>query len=104
MTDLVTIECSRPGSDYSLFVSATNLDVHLAGPGAQGGTGPILCGFDRFARDEAGRFLVGFSVGGGVSGPGYRHYPCTECADLADGRSISGTHKNLFPAPSNQEA
>ena len=101
--NLVTIECSRPGDDYSLFVSATNLDVHLAGPGERGGTGAILCGFDRFARNDDGQYRVGFSVGGGVSGPGYNHHPCVECAELINGRPISGTHKNYFPAPSKKE-
>jgi hypothetical protein len=89
---LTTIECSRSGDAYTLFKSGTDLDVHLAGPGKRGGTGPILCGFDRFARD------VGFSVGGGVTGPGYRHHPCVKCAELAGGRSVSGTHKSLFPS------
>lgn len=102
-TNLVTIECSRPGDSYTLFTAGIDLDVHLAGPGTQGGTGKILCGFDRFARDDDGRYVVGFSVGGGVTGPNYRHRPCAECAALTNGRSISGTHKNLFPTRSPQE-
>lgn len=96
MTGLVTIECSRPGDAYTLFSSGVDLDVHLAGPSATGGTGPILCGFDRFTRDAACHWIVGFSVGGGVTGPGYRHHPCADCADLTDGRTITGTHQSLF--------
>ncbi|QAY06228.1 hypothetical protein SEA_FRAYBELL_7 [Mycobacterium phage FrayBell] len=50
---LTTIECSRPGDPYTLFKSGTHLDVHLAGRSKTGGTGLILCGFDRFpARRE----------------------------------------------------
>lgn len=59
-------------------------------------TGPCLCGFDRFARDEMGRWVVGFSVGGGVTGPGYTHRPCDECKRLAGDRPIRGTHAALF--------
>lgn len=95
---LITIECSRPGDPYSLFKSGTNFDVHLAGP-SKYGTGPCLCGFDRFAKD------VGFSVGGGYSGPGYIHHPCPDCAALAGGRTVNGTHRDLFtttePLPVN---
>ena len=90
--DLVTIECSRPEDTYTLFASGTDLDVHLAGPGKTGGTGPILCGFDRFQR------TVGFSVGGGGTGPGYRHHPCAQCSELAGDRKIAGTHRTLFGA------
>lgn len=100
---LVTIECSRPSDGYTLFVSGTSLDVHLAGPGNHGGTGKILCGFDRHARDDAGRYLVGFSIGGGSTGPGYHHRPCVECAELINGRSVTGTHRNLFAVRSPQE-
>ncbi|MFA5712001.1 hypothetical protein [Mycolicibacterium sp.] len=92
---VVTIECSRPGDPYTLFKSGTEFDVHLAGP-SKYGTGPILCGFDRFQRDENGRWIVGFSVGGGCTGPGYRHHPCSRCAELAHGRAVRGTHRNLF--------
>lgn len=95
---LVTIECSRPGDAYTLFQSGVDLDVHLAGPSKTGGTGPILCGFDRFQRGADGSWIVGFSVGGGVTGPGYRHHACGECADLTDGRPVRGTHRALFVA------
>lgn len=88
-SSVITIECSRPGDPYTMFESGTDLYVHLAAP-SKHGTGPCLCGFDRFAPD------VGFSVGGGVTGPGYRHHPCAECAALVGGRTISGTHAQLF--------
>ncbi|QWT30517.1 hypothetical protein OLP41_gp006 [Mycobacterium phage I3] len=93
---LTTIECSRPGDPYTLFKSGTHLDVHLAGRSKTGGTGLILCGFDRFQRDESGRWIVGFSVGGGATGPRYRHHPCPGCHALIDGRPIEGTHARLF--------
>ncbi|CPS10747.1 Uncharacterised protein [Mycobacteroides abscessus subsp. abscessus] len=93
--NLTTIECSRPKDPYGLFQTGTDLDVHLAGPTARGGTGPCLCGFDRHRRVN-GVHVVGFSVGGGVTGPGFRHHPCAECAALADGRNIRGTHASLF--------
>lgn len=93
---LVTIECSKPGAGYELFGPTVRCDIHLAGPGETGGTGPILCGFDRFARDETGRWFVGFSVGGGTSGPGVEHDVCTECARLAGDLPIHGLHAPLF--------
>lgn len=87
---LTTIECSRPGDAYTLMEAGVHLDVHLAGPGERSGTGPILCGFDLFQRD------IGFSVGGGITGPGYNHHPCAECIALIGDREITGTHKGLF--------
>lgn len=64
--------------------------VHLAGPSETGGTGPCICGFDRHAQG------VGFSVGGGVTGPGVEHDVCAECAALVGDSTISGTHAALF--------
>ncbi|QZN86916.1 hypothetical protein [Cellulomonas sp. C5510] len=93
---LVTIECSRPGDAYTLFSSGPTLDVHLAGRGEHGGTGPCLCGFDRHARAEDGRSLIGFSVGGGVTGPSFTHVPCEECAAAAGDAHITGTHAAMF--------
>lgn len=92
---LVTIECSRPSDAYTLWNAGPVLDVHLAAP-SQHGTGPCICGFDRFARDENGHFSIGFSVGGGVTGPSYTHEPCPDCTRLIDGRPIHGLHANLF--------
>lgn len=84
---VVTVECSSSHH-------ATDRVVHLAGPHSGGGTRPILCGFDRFARDEYGNPTVGFSIGGGSSGS---HAICARCAELADGRPIRGMHAGLFP-------
>lgn len=90
MSGLVAIECSRPGDPYTMLTSGVDFDVHLAGPGQHGGTGSILCGFNRFTQG------VGFSVGGGCTGPGYRHHPCTQCAQLSGDQIVTGTHRNLF--------
>lgn len=87
---LTTVETSMPGERYSLLESGPNLSLHLAGPAKTGGTGPCICGFDRFARG------VGFSVGGGTYGPGVNHDVCPECARLAAGRPIRGTNAALF--------
>lgn len=93
---LTTVECSMPRATYTLFESGPRLKLHLAGRGKQGGTGPCICGFDRHARDEDGRSIVGFSVGGGVTGPGVQHLVCTDCSSLAGGRQIRGTNAALF--------
>ena len=92
MTDtdtLITVECSRPGDAYTLLGHGPQLDVHLAGSNGHG-TGPCLCGFDRHAPG------VGFSVGGGVTGPNVRHDVCDECARIAGDALIRGTHAGLF--------
>lgn len=91
-----TIECSAPGEIYSLFETGPNLTVHLAGRAPGGGTGPCLCGFDRHMRDDAGRHMIGFSVGGGLKGPGVAHAVCRRCAELAGGERVAGTHSDLF--------
>ena len=93
---LTTVECSMPGERYTLLGSGPHLALHLAGPAAGGGTGPCICGFDRHARDADGRHIVGFSVGGGITGPGVRHAVCAGCAALAGGRTIRGTNAALF--------
>lgn len=87
---LTTIETSTPGSRPTILETRAVLTVHLAGPGETGGTGPILCGFDRF-QDH-----VGFSVGGGTTGPGTHHRICRACAALAEDQEIHGTHSGLF--------
>jgi hypothetical protein len=86
---LTTVETSAPGERYALFDHGPNLSLHLAAPTVYG-MGPCICGFDRFARD------IGFSVGGGVTGPGVKHTVCQECARLIDGRPIKGTNASLF--------
>jgi hypothetical protein len=88
-TPVTTIECSRPGQSYRLLETGPVLDVHLAA-GRGGGTGPCLCGFDRHAAK------VGFSVGGGSTGPNIRHEACAACAELSIGRPVSGLHAALF--------
>lgn len=88
-TPVSTIECSRPGQSYRLRDSGPVLDVHLAA-GRLGGTGPCLCGFDRFAPN------IGFSVGGGSTGPNTLHEACPMCAQLAIGRPVSGLHADMF--------
>ncbi|TFD41733.1 hypothetical protein E3T37_03515 [Cryobacterium sp. TMT2-10] len=93
---LTTVECSMPCEGYTLLDSGPNLALHLAGPGKLGGTGPCICGFDRHARDENGRHIVGFSVGGGITGPGVWHTVCAGCAALAAGRTIRGMNAALF--------
>jgi hypothetical protein len=102
MADLTTIECAAPGEAFTLFESGPNLTLHLAGPGETGGTGPILCGFDRFAKDEDGHYAIGFSVGGGTSGPGVVHRVCGECQMLAGNRTISGSNAQKFTTPREQ--
>lgn len=60
----------RPADDYA---------VHLVRQKRGGGTpGPALCGIDRFAGDAPG-----WSVGGGLTGPGIIHKPCPGCAGAA---------------------
>lgn len=48
--------------------------AHLVRGAKRGTPGPTLCGIDRFAKDGPG-----WSVGGGVSGPGITHTPCEGC-------------------------
>ena len=93
---LITVEVSMPDDRYTLLDSGSRLAVHLAGPGKTGGTGPCICGFDRFARGDDGQMLHGFSVGGGVTGPGVTHDVCAECRALVGDSHIRGTHAHLF--------
>lgn len=94
---LVTIETSGPGERYTLTETGPNLSVHVA-PEVRGGVGPIVCGFDRFARGEDGRLAVGFSVAGGTRGPSTKHRICPDCARLVAGRPIRGLHADLVEA------
>lgn len=89
MSALVTVECSAPEESYGPLEHSGGLVVHLAGPGKTGGTGPNICGYDRF--------LGGFSVGGGVTGPGVKHNVCQGCTALVKpGDTIAGTHRAYF--------
>lgn len=86
---LTTVECAQPGERYTLLESGPILDVHLAEQLEKGGTGPCLCGFDRRG--------VGFSVGGGTTGPRVQHEVCAECERLAfEPPKIEGLHARLF--------
>lgn len=60
---------SRPADGYM---------AHLVRATQRGTPGPTLCGYDRFAKDGPG-----WSVGGGISGPGIVHTPCEGCARQA---------------------
>lgn len=73
-------------------------DIHLVAPSERGGYGPILCGIDRFAEDSPG-----FSIGGGLSGPGGDvtcFSPCTGCSELARSEypehGIHGMFREVF--------
>lgn len=73
---LETLQFHRGGLVTS--VPTDNL-IHLVRRRAGGGTpGPTLCGIDRFAKEAPG-----WSVGGGVTGPGIDLKPCGGCADVA---------------------
>jgi hypothetical protein len=52
--------------------------ICLARGTATGAPGPTLCGIDRFAKGGPG-----WSLGGGVTGPGYRHEACPGCVSVA---------------------
>lgn len=53
-------------------------EIHLVRGTHRGTPGPTLCGIDRFA--EGG---PGWSVGGGISGPGISMTPCAGCVEVA---------------------
>lgn len=58
--------------------------IHLVRGTERGTPGATLCGVDRFAKDAPG-----WSVGGGVDGPGMVHTPCPDCVEVAR-RDFSG--------------
>lgn len=70
--------------------------VHLVRSTRTGTPGPTLCGIDRFDKDGPG-----WSVGGGVTGPGIRHDPCPGCVDVArrdySGLPVSGMREQAEP-------
>lgn len=81
MADDVAALCTLQFSWGGLFDSqpADDYAVHLVRKRAGGTTpGPTLCGLDRFADDGPG-----WSVGGGIHGPGITHPPCPGCATAA---------------------
>lgn len=69
---LKTLQFSRGG----LFDSepVDGYKAHLVRATSRGTPGPTLCGIDRFAEGSAG-----WSVGGGITGPGIVHTPCDGC-------------------------
>ena len=62
-------EFGKPVDDYT---------VHLVRHTKGGTPGPTLCNLDRFHPKSAG-----WSVGGGLSGPGIIHKPCPGCTEAA---------------------
>lgn len=85
---LVTLQFASGG-----LVGAKPVDgwaVHLVRRAHRGTPGPTLCGIDRFAPGSAG-----WSVGGGVTGPGIKHTPCAGCVEVAardfPGLPVSGS-------------
>lgn len=61
-----------------LFAEPADDFTHLVRGTRTGTPGPTLCGIDRFAPDTPG-----WSLGGGVTGPGITHTPCDGCVDVA---------------------
>lgn len=85
ITALVTCQMGASYSVRALFGPRKAVyDVHLvryrgAVPGYSGGTpGPTLCDIDRFGDDAPG-----WTLGGGVDGPGVVQMRCTECTEVA---------------------
>lgn len=76
VTHLVTLQMAWGG----LFDShpSDGYEAHLVRGTSRGMPGPTLCGIDRFAKDAPG-----WSVGGGVSGPGITNEPCAGCVTVA---------------------
>lgn len=75
VTTLATLQFASGG-----LVGAKPVDdyaCHLIRSTPNGTPGPTLCGLDRFAPG------AGWSVGGGISGPGITHEPCAGCRDAA---------------------
>lgn len=78
-----------------LFDGVPVMDICLVRSTDRGTPGPTLCGKDRFAKDAPG-----WSVGGGISGPGIVNERCAACeaVRLAEFPTlpIDGTFKGLF--------
>ncbi|HEY3958697.1 MAG TPA: hypothetical protein VGM53_35495 [Streptosporangiaceae bacterium] len=75
VTALVTLQFTWGG----LFDASPAGDlIHLVRSTARGTPGPTLCGVDRFAPGGPG-----WSVGGGVDGPGIILQPCPGCVSTA---------------------
>lgn len=76
VTALVTLQFASGGLFDPRPVDA--YACHLVRSTPNGTPGPTLCGLDRFAKAGAG-----WSLRGGVSGPGITHEPCPGCRDAA---------------------
>lgn len=92
---LASLQFNGPG----LFDAPKDRRIHLVRMTVSGGTpGDTLCGIDRFAPA-----MPGWSVGGGVSGPGVDARPCGDCMGVADvnypGAPVwSSPFADLFPS------
>ena len=73
---LVTLQFSSGGLSDGKPVD--DYTVHLVRHTKGGTPGPTLCNLDRFHPKSAG-----WSVGGGLSGPGIIHKPCPGCTEAA---------------------
>jgi hypothetical protein len=87
VTGLITLQFAWGG-----LIGAKPADglIHLLRSTGRGTPGPTLCDIDRFADDSPG-----WSVGGGVTGPGITLTPCPGCASAArenfPGLPVSGS-------------
>lgn len=103
MTDMLgykTIQFHDGGLfDAEVSTIAPFSATHLA-PTIATGTGAILCGIDRHAKTMAdGTRIPGWSVGGGVSGPGIKVIRCEACAARRDpSLKVSGLNASIFGA------
>lgn len=77
VTGLVTLQFAWGGLIGAKPAESPSL-IHLVRSARRGSPGPTLCGIDRFGGD-----VPGWSLGGGVTGPGYEHVPCPGCAAAA---------------------
>ncbi|AYN56875.1 hypothetical protein PBI_ANDREW_61 [Arthrobacter phage Andrew] len=71
--------------------------IHLVRMTDTGTPGKTLCGIERFGPGNGG-----WSVGGGITGPGVERSACAACVDHADlfyrGAPVwSSSHGDLFP-------
>ncbi len=91
ITGLSTLQWSWGG----LFNGRPVMDICLVRSTDRGTPGPTLCGLDRFARDSPG-----WSVGGGVTGPGIVNERCADCEAVRRAEfptlPIGGMFKGLF--------
>lgn len=91
VTGLSTLQWSWGG----LFNGRPVMDICLVRSTSRGTPGPTLCGQDRFAKSAPG-----WSVGGGVTGPGVVNERCAACeavrSDEFPTLPVCGMFKGLF--------